>query len=161
MALRHESMENFFEIYPDGRLISLVRKPDDWFACARAHEPQLYGNVKEAISRWKESVRVGVDTKKKFGDHGCLIRFEDLIDHTASVMHYLSEFLKIPYEDILLTPTFNGIPIQPANGQNVENSDAELQRFTKSRRLDKHQQALIEKMTVTTYQTALQHVVIV
>jgi hypothetical protein len=76
-------------------------------------------------------------------------------------MHYLSEFLKIPYEDMLLTPTFNGIPIQPANGQNVENSGENLQGFTKSRRLDKHQQVLIEKMTATTYQTALQHVVII
>jgi hypothetical protein len=76
-------------------------------------------------------------------------------------MHYLSEFLKIPYEDILLTPTFDGIPIQLPNGQNVENSDAKLQRSTKSRRVDKHQQVLIDKMTIPTYQTALQHVVIV
>jgi hypothetical protein len=75
-------------------------------------------------------------------------------------MHYLSELLKISYEDILLTPTFDGIPIQPANGQNAEKSDARLQGFTKSRRLDKNQQVLIEKMTVATYQSALQHVVI-
>ena len=161
MALQHECLENFFEIYPDGRLISLVRKPETWFACACAHKPQLYGNVKEATNRWKESVRVGVDTKMKFGDRVCLIRFEDLIGHTASVMHYLSEFLKVPYEDMLLTPTFNGIPIQPANGQNIVNSGENLQGFTKSRRLDKHQQVLIEKMTATTYQTALQHVVII
>jgi hypothetical protein len=153
-------MESFFEIYPDGRLISLVRKPENWFACARAHEPQNYGNAEEAISRWKESVRVGVDTKKKFGDRVCLIKFEDLISHTESVMHYLSELLKIPYEDILLIPTFDGIPTQPANGQNAENSDAKLQGFTKSRILDKNQQVLIEKMTTATYQSALQHVVI-
>jgi len=161
MAMRHESMESYFEIYPDGRLISLVRKPETWFACARAHEPEIYGNAKEAINRWKKSVRVGVDTKKKFGDRVCLIKFEDLIGQTESVMHYLSELLKIPYEDILLTPTFDGIPIQPANGQNPENSDAKRQRFFKSRMLDKNQQVLIEEMTVATYQSALQHVVIV
>jgi len=160
VAMQQESMESFFEIYPDGRLISLVRKPKNWFACARAHEPEIYGNAEEAISRWKESVRVGVDTKKKFGDRVCLIKFEDLISHTESVMHYLSELLKIPYEDILLTPTFDGIPIQPPNGQNPKNSDAKLQRFTKSRMLDKNQQVLIEEMTVATYQSALQHVVI-
>ena len=161
MAMRHESMESYFEIYPDGRLISLVRKPETWFACARAHEPEIYGNAKEAINRWKKSVRVGVDTKKKFGDRVCLIKFEDLIGQTESVMHYLSELLKIPYKDILLTPTFDGIPIQPANGQNPENSDAKRQRFFKSRMLDKNQQVLIEEMTVATYQSALQHVVIV
>ena len=160
MAMQQESMESFFDIYPDGRLVSIVRKPEDWFAFARAHEPQIYGNAEEAINRWKESVRVGVDTKKKFGDRVCLIRFEDLIDHTTSVMHYLSELLKIPYEDILLKPTFDGIPIQPADGQNAEYSDVKLQGFTKSRRLDKNQQVLIEKMTFTTYHTAFQQVVI-
>ena len=160
MAMQQESMESFFDIYPDGRLISLVRKPETWFVCACAHEPQIYGNAKEAINRWKESVRVGVDTKKKFGDRVCLIRFEDLIGHTESVMHYLSELLKIPYEDILLTPTFDGIPIQPPNGQYPKNSDPKLQRFTKSKMLDKNQQVLIEEMTVATYQSALQHVVI-
>jgi hypothetical protein len=159
MAGQQESMESFFEIYPDGRLISLVRKPENWFACAHTHEPQNYGNAEEVIRRWKESVRVGVDTKKKFGDRVCLIKFEDLISHTESVMRYLSELLKIPYEDILLTPTFDGIPNQPANGQNAEYSDAKLQRFTKSRMLDKNQQVLIEKMTVADYQSALQHVV--
>jgi hypothetical protein len=79
MAMRHESMESFFEIYPDGRLISLVKNPENWFACAHAHEPQNYGNAEDAIRRWRESVRVGVDTKKKFGDRVCLIRFEDLM----------------------------------------------------------------------------------
>jgi hypothetical protein len=160
MAMQHESIKSFFEIYPDGRLISLVRKPETWFACARAHEPEIYGNTREAIRRWKESVRVGVETKKKFGDRVCLIKFEDLIGHTASVMQYLSELLKIRYEDILLIPTFDGIPIQLPNGQNAENFDTKLQGFSKSRRLDKHQQVLIEKMTAATYQSALQHVVI-
>ena len=160
MAMQQESMESFFDIYPDGRLISLVRKPENWFACARAHAPEIYGDAKEAISRWKESVRVGVDTKKKFGDRVCLIKFEDLISHTESVMRYLSELLKISYEEILLTPTFDGIPIQPPNGQNPEKSDAKLQRFSKSRILDKNQRVLIEEMTVATYQSALQHVVL-
>jgi hypothetical protein len=159
LAMQPESMESFFEIYPDGRLISLVRKPENWFACAHAHEPEIYGNAKEAIGRWKESVRVGVDTKKKFGDRVCLIKFEDLIGHMESVMHYLSELLKIPYEDILLIPTFDGIPIQPANGQNAENSDAKLQSFTESKTLDENQRVFIEKMTVADYQSALQHVV--
>jgi hypothetical protein len=153
-------MESFFEIYPDGRLISLVRKPENWLACARAHEPEIYGNAMEAINRWKESVRVGIETKYKFGDRVCLIKFEDLIGHTESVMHYLSELLKIPYEDVLLIPTFDGIPIQPVNDQNADTSDAKLQRFTKSGTLDKNQRVLIEKMTVATYQSALQHVVI-
>ena len=75
-------------------------------------------------------------------------------------MQYLSKLLNIPYKDILLKPTLNGIPIQSANSQNAENPDARLQDFTQSRRLDKNQQVLIEKMTDATYQSALQQVVI-
>ena len=67
-------------------------------------------------------------------------------------MRFLSEFLGIPYEDILLEPTFNGIPIQPANSQKTDNSDGKLQSFTESKKLDKNQRVLIEKMTVADYQ---------
>ena len=52
-----------------------------------------------------------------------------------------------------------GVPIQPANGQKTDNSDAKHQSFTESKTLDKDQRVLIEKMTVADYQSALQHVV--
>ena len=100
-----------------------------------------------------------METRKKFDDRICFIKFESLIDHTESVMRYLAEFLKIPYEDILLTPTFGGIPIQPANGQKTDNSGTKLHSFTESKTLDESQRVLIEKMTVADYQSALQHVV--
>ena len=98
-------------------------------------------------------------TRKKFDDRVCFIKFENLIDRTESVMRHLAKFLGIAYQDILLEPTFNGVPIQPANGQKTDNSNAKLQRFTESRMLDKNQQILIEKMTVADYQSALQQVV--
>ena len=74
-------------------------------------------------------------------------------------MQCLSEFLGIPYEDIFLEPTFNGMPIQPANGQKTDNSNAKLQSFTESKTLDEGRRVLIEKMTATDYQTALREVV--
>ena len=67
--------------------------------------------------------------RKKFGDRVCFIQFESLTNRTESVMRYLAKFLEIPYEDILLEPTFNGIPIQSANGQKTDNSDAEASKF--------------------------------
>ena len=100
-----------------------------------------------------------METRKRFGDRVCFIKFESLIDRTEFVMRHLAEFLGISYEDILLEPTFNGIPIQPANSQKTDNSDGKLQSFTESKTLDKDQRVLIEKMTVAEYQSALQHVV--
>ena len=101
-----------------------------------------------------------METRKRFGDRVCFIKFESLIDRTEFVMRHLAEFLGISYEDILLEPTFNGIPIQPANDQKTDNANAKPQSFTESKTLDNNQRVLIEKMTAADYQTALREVVV-
>ena len=106
--MQSENVNNFFEIYPDGRFISLVRDPVQWFVSVSRHEPKIYGDVEWTINHWKESVRAVMKIRKRFDDRVCFIKFENLIDHTESVMRHLAEFLGIPYEDILLEPTFNG-----------------------------------------------------
>ena len=158
LAMQSENLDNFFEIYPEGRFIALVRDPVQWFVAVSGLEPKTYGDTEWTINRWKESVRAVMKTRKKFDDRVCFIKFENLIDRTESVMRHLAEFLGISYQDILLEPTFNGIPIQPANGQKTDDSDAKLQSFTESKMLDEDQRVLIEKMTVADYQSALQHV---
>jgi hypothetical protein len=157
--MQNEATNNFFEIYPDGRLISIIRNPEHWFVSASRLEPQIYGDAQSALNHWKESVQAAIQIRKKFGDRVCLIKCEDLVTQTESVMRFLSEFLGIPYEDILLEPTFNGIPVQPADDQKTVDSITKLQRFTESKMLDKGQRVLIEKMTATDYQTALREIV--
>ncbi len=160
LIIQNEAINNFFEIYPDGRLISIIRNPEYWFAFASSLEPQIYGDAESALSHWKESVQAAIQIRKKFGDRVCLIKFEDLVTQKESVMHFLSELLGIPYEDILLEPTFNGIPIQPADGQKTDSSNAKLQSFTESKTLNKEQRVFIEKRTAADYQTALREVVV-
>ena len=159
LIMQNEAINNFFEIYPEGRFIALVRKPEHWIVSASRLEPQLYGNAESALGDWKESVRAALQMRKKFGNRVCLIKFEDLVAQTESVMRFLSEFLRIPYEDILLEPTFNGIPIQPVNGKKTDNSNASHQNITESKTLDDDRRVLIEKMTAADYQTALRAVV--
>ena len=160
LIMQNEAMNNFFEIYPDGRLISIIRDPEYWLVSASSLEPQIYGDAESALSHWKESVQAAIRIRKKFGDRVCLVKFEDLITQTESVLRFISEFLGIPYEDILLEPTFNGISIQPTGGQKIDNANAKLQSFTESKMLDKGQRVLIEKMTAADYQTALREVVV-
>ena len=57
LVMQSENVENFFEIYPEGRVIALVRDPAQWFVTVSGHEPKTYGDAEWAISRWKESVR--------------------------------------------------------------------------------------------------------
>ena len=161
LVMQPENVENFFELYPEGRLIALVRDPVQWFATVSRHEPKTYGDTEWAINRWQESVRTVMETRKKFGDRICFIQFESLIDRTESVMRHLAKFLGIPYEDILLEPTFNGIPIQSANEQKTADSDAKLQSFIESTTIDEDQRLLIEKMTAADYQAVLQQVAVI
>jgi hypothetical protein len=161
LVMQPENVENFFKIYPEGRIIALVRDPAQWFVTVSRHEPKTYGDVEWAISCWKASVRASMETRKKFGDRIFFIQFESLIDRTESVMRHLANFLGIPYEDILLEPTFNGVPIQSVNGQTTANPNAKLQSFTESKTLDQDQRLLIEKMTAADYQSVLQQLVVI
>jgi len=112
LAMIKENMEFFFEVYPDGRLISLVRDPKNWFPSARRHWPKRYGDVRWAVSQWNESVQSMLWNKERYGDRVCIIKFEDLVGKTESVMRHLAEFLEIRFDDILLIPTFNKYPIK-------------------------------------------------
>jgi hypothetical protein len=159
LIMQNEAMDSFFEIYPDGRLISIIRDPEHWFVSASRLEPQLDGDAESALSNWKESVRAAVGIRKTFGDRVCLIKFEDLVTQTESVMRFLSEFLGIPYEDILLEPTFNRIPIPPADEKKIDRAKGKFQHLNDLSIMGKDQRVLIKKITATDYQAALRETV--
>ena len=159
LSMQNSEGNNFFEIYPDGRLISIIRDPMHWFVSAASIEPKICGDVESTLIHWKESVQAAIQMRKKFDNRVCLIKFEDLVTQTESVMRFLSEFLGMLYEDILLEPTFNGVPIKSSDSIKTDHSPGKHRGFTESKTLDKDQRALIEKMTLADYQSALQHVV--
>ncbi|MGD8297857.1 MAG: sulfotransferase [Desulfobacterales bacterium] len=158
LATQPESMESFFGIYPESKIISLIRKPEDWFACAQRLEPEVYGDVNQSIRCWQKSVKAVREINMKFGDRVCLIRFEDLMGRTEAVMRFVSEFLEISFEDILLTPTFNSIPFQPAKSPKADITDAPFGSFIGARELDEEQRKMIQEMTKEDYQTILEAV---
>ena len=112
LSMSKDNMESFFEIYPDGRLISLIRDPKNWYPSAIRHKPRICRDVEEGIDLWRKSAQAMIWNKKRYGDRVCIITFEDLITKTKSVIHHLAEFLEIRFEDILLEPTFNKYPIR-------------------------------------------------
>ena len=112
LAMDKDNMEAFFEIYPDGRLISIIRDPKNWYPSAARHRPHIYGNIEDALKLWQKSARAMLCNKERFGDRVCIITFEDLVGKTQSVMRYLADFLEIKFDEILLIPTFNKFPIK-------------------------------------------------
>ena len=132
LAMDKDNMEAFFEIYPDGRLISLIRDPKNWYPSAARHRPNVYRDIKGALELWQKSARAIQWNKEQYGDRVCILTFEDLVGKTESVMRYLADFLEIKFDDILLIPTFNKFPIKANTSFNAKHHgiiDATLNRY--------------------------------
>ena len=112
MAMDGGNLERFFEIYPDGRHIAVLRDPRDWYVSARALMSE-YGDVGRAVAIWSESARAMLRGLERYGPARVrVMRFEDLIGRTEPVMRSVAEFAGIDFDPVLLEPTFNGEPIR-------------------------------------------------
>ena len=153
-------MDTFFEVYPDGRLISIIRAPKNWFPSAIRHNPKLYGEINQALDQWFDSAKSMAENKKQYGDRVCLIRFEDLMSRPDAVMRYLSFFLEITFEENLLKPTFNSMPIQPSEGRQPSITDVASGYDFDFKALDKDHRTMVGESTQDDYQTVLREVVV-
>ena len=159
LAMMKENMEYFFEVYPEGRLISLVRNPKTWFPFASTHWPGRYGDVGRAASQWNESAQAMLWNKEKYGDRVCLIKFEDLVSQTEAVVRYLADFLAIEFNDILLVPTFNKFQIKEDTDFKTENHGIVSSLPAEERTLKGQELNTIERMISETYPLVLKEVV--
>jgi len=159
LSTSRENMEVVFEIYPDGRLISVVRDPKSWFVCAQRHEPEKYGDLKRALSQWEEDAQAMLRNRERYGDRVCIVRFEDLVRKTNAAMHYLAEFLGIEFNEILLVPTFNKFPIKAHTSFKVANHGIVNGPLSRYSTLTGRQLDAIEKMVGETHTRVLSEVV--
>jgi hypothetical protein len=112
LSMRKENVAAFFATYPDGRLISIIRDPKNWYPSASRHRPSIYGDINDALNLWEKNARAMLWNKENYAERVCILTFEDLIGKTESVMRFLAEYLSIRFDDCLLMPTFNKIPIK-------------------------------------------------
>ncbi len=159
LAMMKSNLESFFDIYPDGRLISIVRDPKNWFPSATRHQLKKYGDIKHALDQWLDSAKSMVQNKKRYGDRVCIITFEDLINRTESVMQYLAEFLNIRFDEILLIPTFNRIPIKPNTSFKLEKPGIMISALERYKSLSREELGIVNEMTRETYNQVLDVVV--
>ncbi len=155
LSVSSENMKAFFRIYPEGKLISLVRDPKNWFPSASRHRPKRYSDLKKGINQWLESTRASIRNKEKYGGQVCIIRFEDLITKTESVMRYLSDFLGISFDDIMLKPTFNRSPIRANTSFELEKEKIVVSTLYRYKTLNPEDLDLIQTMTAKDYELVL------
>lgn len=151
LAMRSGNMDAFFETYPDGRLISLLRDPKNWYPSAIRHKPRVCKDIQDGIDLWKNSAQAMARNRERYGDRVCILTFEDLITKTKSVMEYLAAFLEIRFEGILLEPTFNKYPIRANTSFEAEKSGIIESTLNRFKTLSKDELEFIENTTNDLY----------
>jgi hypothetical protein len=157
LSMFEENMELFLAIYPDGRLISVIRDPKNWFPSAHRHETKRkkYDEIRSALRQWVESSQAMLRNKERFGHFVCIIRFEDLVSKMELVMSYLAEFLDIKYDNILLVPTFNKNPVSGNTSFDVEEPGIIKRTLSRYKTLSTDDINVIDEMTTDIYQKVL------
>ena len=155
LSMYAENMEAFFNIYPDGRLISIVRNPQNWYPSALRHKPLEYRDIGTSIDLWKQSASAMMINKRRYGNRVCLLKFEDLIGKTEAVMHYLADFLQIRFDPILLTPTFNKFPIKANTSFKAQQHGIITGTLDRHKTLGQDEKVLIEQRTTELYSEVL------
>jgi len=155
LAMIEDNMESFFEVYPDGRLLSIVRDPKNWYPSAVRHRSNVYGDIRKSIDLWKTSTKAALRNKEKYGERVCIVRFEDLVSKTESVMSYMADFLGINFDNILLVPTFNKCPIRANTSFNAEQHGIVASTLSRYKMLSEEELKIIEKMTEDIYSMIL------
>lgn len=163
LSMSKENMEFFFKVYPDGRLISIIRDPRNWFPSAARHrskEYSEYSDIRRAITQWNENALSMLKNKERYKHRVIIISFEDLIQNTEPVMRSLADFLNIEFGDILTVPTFNRFPMvantsfRPEKSGSVDSSTLARYKTLTHEELD-----IIDKMTRANYQKVLNEAV--
>ena len=98
-------------LYPEGKVISIVRDPWSWYASARRWEHR-WQRREDAIAHWSKVGRNTLKWRKLVSPEFLAIAFEDLLADTETTMRRVAAFLEIDFVPQLLVPTFNGEPIR-------------------------------------------------
>jgi hypothetical protein len=108
--MRPTSLAGFWDDYPDGHLISIVRDPVDWYASARRHHAD-YADLERALGLWQSSAEHALGARDLRQEQVTIVLFRDLVENTAKAMDYICSAVGLASEPSLLTPTYNGRPV--------------------------------------------------
>jgi hypothetical protein len=124
-------------LYPDGKIVSIVRDPWSWYASARRWEPR-WRDRESALDHWCRAAEGTLKWRKKARLHIRLIAFDDLLSEPEQTLRQLARWLDIEFRPELLRPTFNGLPIR------ANTSFADVATEVSTRPLERARQELDE-----------------
>lgn len=157
LTMLEENVASFFEIYPDGRIFSVIRDPKNWYPSAAKHNPKSkkYRDIENALQQWNESAKSMLRNKERWEDKVTIIKFEDLVAKTSSVMRHLAGLLGIQFDNILLLPTFNKYPINANTSFDLEETAILKATLSRYKTLSAEELHLIDAKTQDQYQRVM------
>ena len=105
IIMHDKSVQNFYDIYPDGAILSMIREPISWLASASLHSDE-YKNLNNALGLWLHSAEKSLKNARS-NSRTYLVIFEELLRDTRTVMTQICKKLEFDFHENLLIPTFN------------------------------------------------------
>ena len=159
-------VDRFFSLYPDGRVISIVREPKSWFPSAQgwavketSKRPSQTDSpaVVAAMGAWTGAVRELLQIREEHPDRMALVRFDDLLEDTAGTMRALSGWLGIGNSRACRTPTFNGLPAAPNTSFKIDGTGIAKDPLTREVGLAEADRLEIDRLSGDLMQRVAEH----
>jgi hypothetical protein len=114
MAADKGNMDEFWRLYPDGYLISIIRSPLSWhpsFVKLKEKKGRRLSNVDVTASCWNESTEAMFRERERNKDRVIILRFDDLVSRTEATMRVVCRRIGLDFHPSLVSPTFNWEPM--------------------------------------------------
>lgn len=110
-------LESYLSMYPNLKMISVVRDPRDNFAAIFDGVNSYYSKMGEGeleslsslINRGRMDMLSAAMNQEKYPDSFLAIKFEDLVCSPENVLKSISKFLGIEFDPVMLVPSVLGV----------------------------------------------------
>ncbi len=158
LNLDQTNLDLFFQDYPDGRVIQVLREPKSWYASASRHlKHPDHNDIEQQIDLWIRSAKSMQWLRAKYPEKVRIIRFEALLNDTGRIMKELCLFLGIEFNPVLLEPTFNFMPVCANSSFEAAAPGVLPSAADRTAALSPAEKRFIDDRTREVYESILQH----
>ena len=121
-------MDDIFAVFPEARIIHMMRDPRDRYASAKTRWTDMKGRVGAGTAMWLESVKLARRGTRKYPNQYMVVRYEDLVADPEKMLRKICEFLGEEYVPEMLTMI--GAPTHRNKGSNSSYGKREIGKIS-------------------------------